>query len=196
MRQCWQYLGLVVLVAACACSSSKDDNAFSKDKGTSSPAAPKLTGDWSKRATKPVNDVVDGIKFTVSLPDRLSREVKQADDTFPGYVTWQHKGNFFDMPGFTAQIDGMPPSDLESAARELKGLRNDRTIHLKQKLADGYLVASHEKANAFLHVKIWRKHSSGKLVGFSIMQRNSEGIPNFDAQRGWMLNVARSFKVH
>jgi hypothetical protein len=175
-------------------STSKETSSASRPSGRKGPGPGKTAADWSNKPLKPVADKVDGVGFTVDLPDGLKREEKKSDGTFPGYVTWNAKGNPFIAPGFTVQIDAMPPPNLESAARSGMALNPKLVVSRKEPIPTGFLVTHHEKSKKFISVKAWRKTSSGKFLRISVTQRNSNPIPNFEAQRGWMEKVAKSMK--
>src|SRR5688572_22949105 len=73
-------------------SDAKPDKAKTDEKKAPAPEESpidKPSADWPTLALTKVDDEVDGIKFSISLPaDKLKREVKASDGTFPGYVTW------------------------------------------------------------------------------------------------------------
>src|SRR5262249_31509146 len=101
-------------------SDAKAEKAKAEEKKPAPEESPidKPSADWPTLALTKVDDEVDGIKFSLSIPsDKLKREVKVSDGTFPGSVTW-NGANFLMDPSFTVQIDSFPPSDLAAAARE------------------------------------------------------------------------------
>ena len=64
----------------------------------------------------------------------------------------------------------------------------------KEAIPGGFLVTHHEKPKKFIGVKAWRKTSSEKFLRMTVTQRNSNPIPNFEAQRGLMEKAAKSMK--
>lgn len=156
------------------------------------PGPAETPADWSGKPLAPVNDQVDGAAFAVHLPDGLKREEKKSDGTFPGYVTWNAKGNPFIAPGFTVQLDAMPPASLASAASQSTILNPKLVVSRKEAIPGGFLVTVHEPEKRFIKVTAWRKTGAGKHLRITVTQRNSNAIPNFAAQRGWMEKVAKS----
>ncbi len=194
-------LSLAFLVLGCSGNKDGDKSPADESKAKQLPVASDVGPDWSKRQIAPVSAVVDGVAFTVSLPDKLKQEIKKSDGTYPGYVTWTDAVNPLDAPVFTVQLDTFPPSTLEQAARSLMGMKKDRTVTVKEKLTDGFLVAAEEPSKKFLHVQVWRFYPKGakgakqKVVHFSIVHRTSAAMPHIEPLRAWFIKVARSFEV-
>lgn len=67
-------------------------------------------------------------------------------------------------------------------------------VSRKETIPGGFLVTVHEKSKKFIGVTAWRKTGSGKHLRMTVTQRNSNAIPSFEAQRGWMEKVAKSMK--
>jgi hypothetical protein len=167
------------------------------DKPAASEESPidKPSADWPTLAIAKVDDEVDGIKFSISLPpDKLKREVKAGDGTFPGYVTW-NGANFLMDPSFTVQIDSFPPTDLEKAAK----LMHPQPAEVTRQEAlegGGFLVSFIEKNKEFISVRAWRTSpTTNKVLRVTVQVRNSGGIANIDTLRPWMETVASSLVV-
>lgn len=197
---------LTMLAPACDDGSKADDpksaaqpekSDKTEEKAPTPEEAPinKPSADWPTLATTKVDDEVDGLKFSISLPsDKLKREVKLTDGTFPGYVTW-NGANFLMDPSFTVQIDSFPPADLEKAA----ALRHPQPAEVVRKEAlegGGFLVSYIESSKEFLKVRAWRTSpSTSKVLSVTIQVRNVGGIENLDTLRPWLETVASSLVV-
>ena len=197
---------LALLALACDSKEAepKSDAKSDKDK-TEAKKAPapeespidKPSADWPTLALTKLDDEVDGIKFSLSLPaDKLKREVKVTDGTFPGYVTW-NGANFLMDPSFTVQIDSFPPSDLAAAAREAETHSQPAEVTRQEALeGGGFLVSYVEKNKEFVSVRAWRTSpSTSKVLRVNLQVRQTEPIPNLDALRAWMESVAISLVV-
>jgi hypothetical protein len=145
--------------------------------------------DWSGRALHAVTDAVDGIGFSLQIPTGLKREERKAKGAFPGYVTWSEAGMC--GPGFTVQVDDMPPSSLDSISTFMPNKR----IVLKKAVEGGFLVVVGEKGNQYLEVKIYRKSKSGKVLRLSMGQRSDKLPAIYDKQRAWLQQVAATFQA-
>jgi hypothetical protein len=180
---------------------SAEDEAAKPDKAKAEASAPeespidKPSADWPTLALTKIDDEVDGIKFSISLPtDKLKREVKASDGTFPGYVTW-NGANFLMDPSFTVQLDSFPPTDLEKAAR-LSHPHPAEVTRQEELPGGGYLVSFIEKNKEFVSVRAWRTSpTANKVVRVTLQVRNTGGIANLDALRPWMETVASSLVV-
>jgi hypothetical protein len=201
-------LGSLTLLAS-ACDGGKESEPKSADdkpakptaKGDEKKPAPgespidQPSADWPTLAITKVDDEVDGIKFSISLPsDKLKREVKASDGTFPGYVTW-NGANFLMDPSFTVQIDSFPPTDLEKAAR-LMHAQPAEVVRQEALEGGGFLVSFIEKNQEFVSVRAWRTSAAtSKVVRVTLQVRNTGGIKNLDTLRPWMETVASSLVV-
>jgi hypothetical protein len=198
--------GLLALASACDGGSQKDGEpktAAKSDKSEKKAPAPeespidKPSADWPTLALTKVDDEVDGIKFSLSLPaDKLEREVKASDGPFPGYVTW-NGANFLMDPSFTVQVDSSPPTDLADAARKAAVAPQPGDVARKEELeGGGFVVSFVEKTNEFVRVEAWRTSpSTNKVLRAKVQVRQTEPIPNLDALRSWMETVASSLVV-
>jgi hypothetical protein len=204
-----QIVLLCSFVWLAACDGDKPADGESKDAGKSDKAeaakpavaneespfeAP--SADWPTLALSKVDDAVDGLAFSISLPvDKLKKEVKPSDGTFSGYVTWN--GASFVDPSFTVQIDSLPPADLAAAARGVKMHPQPAEVTRQEELeGGGFLVSYIETSKQFVSVRAWRTSpSTNKVVRVTLQMRNSKPIANIDALRGWMETVAISFTV-
>lgn len=154
--------------------------------------------DWPKEKRNVYQGTADGIAFTVEIPEpRLAIEVKKGDDTLPGYVTWNAKGNFLDAPGFTvrplpAQLYPSSPEDLKT-----RGIMNPaQKVTLAEALpGGGFLQVTEEPSKHYLSVKVYRKNAAGKAVTFEISERRSKGIPSFEGEKAWAIAVAKSLTL-
>jgi hypothetical protein len=156
----------------------------------------KPSADWPKQPLAKVEDEVDGVKFTIALPEKLRREVKESDGTFPGYVTWNGANPLMD-PTFTVQIDSFPPADLDAAARKVDTHPQPAEVARKEQLPDGGMLLSFtETSKKFVSVRAWQTSASTqKVVRVTLQVRDSQPIPNLDELRPWMESVASSFAV-
>jgi hypothetical protein len=195
MRTAILILGLpLVLGAAPACR--KDEGSQEKRQGGDMSARSADDGekpvDWPKEKLVLYQGTVDGIAFKVELPEpRLAREEKKGDDTLPGYVTWNAKGNFTLAPSFTVQPDVMFQDSLES----LKGgvLMPEQKVTVAEALpGGGYLKVVEEASKRFLEVVVHRKSPAGKWVHYALTTRISAGIPSFEAFKAWAIRVAKT----
>jgi hypothetical protein len=194
---------LTMLAAACDGGSKTDETkpAAESDKTDEKTPAPeespidKPSADWPTLAITKVDDEVDGLKFSISLPsDKLKREVKASDGTFPGYVTW-NGGNFLMDPSFTVQIDSFPPTDLERAA-SLHHPQPAEVVRQEALEGGGFLVSFIEKNKEFVSVRAWRTSpTTNKVLRVTLQVRNTGGIKNLDTLRPWMESVASSLVV-
>jgi hypothetical protein len=194
---------LTMLAAACDGGSKTDETkpAAESDKTEEKTPAPeespidKPSADWPTLAITKVDDEVDGLKFSISLPsDKLKREVKASDGTFPGYVTW-NGGNFLMDPSFTVQIDSFPPADLERAA-SLHHPQPAEVVRQEALEGGGFLVSFIEKNKEFVSVRAWRTSpTTNKVLRVTLQVRNTGGIKNLDTLRPWMESVASSLVV-
>jgi hypothetical protein len=199
-------LGSLLLLAS-ACDGGKDGEPKSADakpetakideKAPAPEESPidKPSADWPTLALTKVDDEVDGIKFSISIPsDKLTREVKASDGTFPGYVTW-NGANFLMDPSFTVQIDSFPPTDLEKAAR----LSHPHPAEVTRQEAlegGGFLVSFIETNKEFVSVRAWRTSpTANKVLRVTLQVRNTGGIANLDTLRPWLETVASSLVV-
>lgn len=203
-QRCVVLFGSLLLLAG-ACDGGSDREAKSTgdktEKAEAKKPAPeespidKPSADWPTLALTKVDDEVDGLKFSLSLPaDKLKREVKASDGTFPGYVTW-NGANFLMDPSFTVQIDSLPPKDLESAAR----LTHPQPAEVTRQEAlegGGFLVSFIETNKEFVSVRAWKTSpSTSKVLRVTLQTRNTGGIANLDTLRPWLETVASSLVV-
>jgi hypothetical protein len=196
MRTILTVLTVASLICTAGCKKGEEGGKDEKKGGTEASGGgdgEKKAIDWTKQPLKTVKDTVDGIAFSVDLPDGLNREVKKGDDTFPGYVTWTAKGNFFEAPGFTVQPVLSFPESLERAAESTMTLPEQRVTHKEALPGGGYLLVISDVSKEFLDVTATRKNAAGKPVRFSVSERRSKGIPNFEAEQAWMIKVAKTF---
>jgi hypothetical protein len=197
---------LIMLAPACDGGSKADESksaaqpekpAKTGDKAPAPEESPidKPSADWPTLALTKIDDEVDGLKFSISLPtDKLKREVKASDGTFPGYVTW-NGANFLMDPSFTVQIDSFPPTDLERAAK-LMHPQPAEVVRQEALEGGGFLVSFIETNKEFVSVRAWRTSpSTNKVLRVTLQVRNSGGIKNLDALRPWMETVASSLVV-
>lgn len=184
----------VIALPACGKDGESTESKPSKAAPGRDITAPTL--DWPQQPLTRVQDAVDGVEFSLELPPKLVREEKKGDDTFPGYVTWNAR-NFLTNPGFTVQITGMPPANVEEAARMAAIHPQPATVITKENLpGNGFMVTMHENTRQFMQVQAWRTSAkTSKVVSLSIGLRHGKAIEPFDAMRAWMEKVARSFRV-
>ncbi|PRQ07867.1 hypothetical protein [Enhygromyxa salina] len=211
----FQVVILALAVASVAACDSQPKPANDNDKAAAAkpeaapPAEDKASGDdldpskpssdWPTVALTKVEDEVDGIAFSIELPPAellLPREVKKSDGTFPGYVTWNGRNPLMD-PSFTVQIDSFPPADLEALARKIKTHPQPAEITRQEQLEDGGMLLSFiETSKQFVSVRVWRTSATTqKVVRVTLQVRDVGPIPNLDALRPWMEQVASSFTV-
>lgn len=204
------YAGLAALLALAlsvggGCGKSDDSKSKSAGSGGAAGAPAKPTGEvnfdtptvaWQNAALTKVSDAVDGVAFSVELPERLSREEKKNDGTFPGYVTWNGPNAFLD-PSFTAQEVTFPPADLAAAENSMKRGGEPRDVVRSEELeGGGYLVSVIETSRKYISVQVWKTSAATKKVfRFSIGQRSSNPIAELDALRQWMEKVVTTFSV-
>ena len=178
-------------------AAQPEKSAKTEDKAPAPEESPidKPSADWPTLALTKIDDEVDGLKFSISLPtDKLKREVKASDGTFPGYVTW-NGANFLMDPSFTVQIDSFPPTDLERAAK-LMHPQPAEVVRQEALEGGGFLVSFIETNKEFVSVRAWRTSpSTNKVLRVTLQVRNSGGIKNLDALRPWMETVASSLVV-
>tara|TARA_R110002073_G_scaffold336295_2_gene531874 strand:+ start:26381 stop:26956 length:576 start_codon:yes stop_codon:yes gene_type:complete len=186
-------LALLSILCALSCGNAKTN----EDKGKAPEVSMKEPStDWASAPLQKISDIVDGVKFSVKLPDHLKREEKANHGTFPGYVTWNGPNPFLD-PTFTAQIPDFPPKDIAAAESSALRLGDPKEVLGKGELAGGgFFVSVAETTKKYLKVEAWRPSAStGKVVRFSIGTRSSEPIADLDKLRLWMESIVLSFEV-
>jgi hypothetical protein len=190
---------VLALGLAPACKKS-DGDGDSDEKKSSGMAASSEDGeskpiDWPREKLTEYQGSVDGIAFKVRLPEhRLRREDKKGDGTFPGYATWNAKGNPFDAPGFTVQPVEAFPESVESLKSRMH--MPEQKVTVAEALpGGGFLEVVEEASKQYLSVTVYRKNAAGKGMRYGISERRSKGIPGFEAEKAWAIEVAKSLSL-
>lgn len=153
--------------------------------------------DWPTMALAKVDDEIDGVRFSLSLPSGwLGRKALPRADTAPPSVTWRGANPSMD-PSITVQIDDSPPATLAVAASEPLFHSQPTEVTRQEELeGGGFLISFVESDKDFASVVVWRTSAAThKVVRVNVHVRNTGGIANLDALRPWMQTVASSLVV-
>lgn len=172
-RTSWLVLGCVVLAAAAACK--KDGAGGGKD--------------WSKVALQPFAGEVDGIKFTVQVPEgmKLTEQEKIR-------VAWEPaEGDQFKGPRLRISRAFIPPKTVEEAVQDV--MPDDTDVIVKQEAIDGgFLVVWHTKKKGLVRAATYQIAEDRALDCTAVLV-DDDGIPNFDGAMAWLEQICRSLKL-
>ena len=150
--------------------------------------------DWPSEPIAKVEAEIDGVGFSLSLPDKLGQEIQERDDETSPHVAWTTANSLLD-PSFVVTMPRFPPSDLESAAT--KASNKGREVVQQQSLdGGGFMVSVVEDTKKYVAVNAWQPTGTdGKMLQLSVSVRSSKPLENLDALRAWLESVVGSFRT-
>ena len=192
-------VALLVLALAVTPSCKKSDDGDDEKKGSGMSAGSddgeEKPIDWPKEKLTEYKGSVDGIAFAVKLPEhRLKREDKKGDGTFPGYATWNAKGNPFTAPGFTVQPVEFFPESVESLKNGAH-MPEQKVTQAEALPGGGFLLVVEEASKQYLQVTVYKKTAAGKGMRYGVQERSSKGIPEFESRKAWAIDLAKSLTL-
>ena len=129
---------ILVLVAACGSKGAGED--------------------WTRRATKPVTATVDGVKFSIDLPEGMREKDAPEEVTFDFHVTIDGEG-YTKTPEFHVRTDKYGDKTLDDF---VKNWGKDVTVWLrKEAQPDGYLASYENPAYKGKDDYLVERHGDG-----------------------------------
>lgn len=198
-----RYLRLCPLLLLAACGGGEATPA----KKPEAPAPTRSSGpelvDHSQAPLVATRETIDGVSFSIELPDGLKREEKPAEK----WINWTFTaGNPFKEPSITVKLGDpvMSAKDLATMVRRATGMSQDKpplVVAKQEELPGGGFLVLVERSDG-QYFKLEAQHRSGdKIVSCSVGQRTGTGrpddvpVPSFAATKAWAEKLCLSLKI-
>jgi hypothetical protein len=181
---------LVVLATLAACNSGKPMASSTEGKSDIPPGVPRETPDWSGKKLVPQTGEVDGIKFTIDIPDGLPRNKRNQSD-------WEtdEQDHMFVPKVYTWTIDIKRIQDLDQAKYNATLDAKSKTWVREQSRPDSWALTMADPDKSRIEAITYKQANDLQFIKCKAVQFTGEGpLPSYAKTRQMLETICDSLK--
>ncbi len=178
---------LAVLAVGCGKSSEKSGGQGEAPAGGAAPAAPAgAKNDWTGKKLVPTDVTVDGVSFTVSVPDGLPKDANRPGDWSSAKPEWDYAPKIF-----TTVLPADSIKSVEDAMSNVAMIVEEANFVRKDTRPDGYGLTNAKATKTNIEAVTF-KRAGDKLIKCKAVQVGESELPNYDKTKTMLESICDS----